>query len=388
VYRRLIFVVVTLITITFTLIPSNSANAGFGKSTTFFVFPNQPWTSTRLELTAGSVVTITASGFINIVGPNDPGKPPDGEPSCIAPDGFLAPGLPCWSLLGRVGNGDIFFIGSNLIFTVQNDGSLFLGVNDNVFIDNFGGWTATVTVQTPPPCSIGSIQIDASSSNGVVSGSVSGSTPCEAVIEIHNNRIFWVNMEVTPIGGVTMVPAGNEDNLFATALVLGPDDRVRYLTTFTQPGQSIVALLDVTTTTGETAQFMNLTQAIVDTASTLGLIPGIGFRLSIQGHQDVINTFGAMPHLTAAARALFTLSPNSLGIFNRGLSAAARAGELETLGAFLERQGLAGTQDAFTLLGGDLGRALSLRNIIWRNFRNAQSLLVGEPAGFIVFVAQ
>ncbi|MGH8055584.1 MAG: cadherin-like domain-containing protein [Stenotrophomonas sp.] len=95
---------------------------------------------------------ITANGTIFIAG-SDPGKTPAGAPGCVAtsdnsipPGPFLAPGLTCWALIGRVGNGSPFDVGTGINFSASGAGQLFLGVNDNFFGDNSGSWGATITV--------------------------------------------------------------------------------------------------------------------------------------------------------------------------------------------------------------------------------------------------
>lgn len=113
---------------------------------------NQPWTDTGVQVPSFPPVTgfsfrFNAWGTIYITG-SDPGKGPDGDQSCIADSRFVAPGLPCWSLIGRFGlDGAPFFIGS---FSLSGDigapstpEDLYLGVNDQIgqFGDNSGAWT-------------------------------------------------------------------------------------------------------------------------------------------------------------------------------------------------------------------------------------------------------
>lgn len=123
---------------------------GSGDATVQVSVPaNQAWTDTGIDLALGSNVTITASGTIRIAG-SDPGKTPAGAPECSAPSDFLAPGLPCWSLIGRIGNGTPFYVGAATGFSVTTSGRLFLGVNDNFFPDNSGSWAATVSIASEP----------------------------------------------------------------------------------------------------------------------------------------------------------------------------------------------------------------------------------------------
>jgi BON domain len=112
---------------------------------------NQAWTATGVFLKAGSVVAISATGTASMGG-GWPPMPPEGRPpNCGGRSGFPAGDLPCWSLIGRVGEqGPIFYVGSGTTLRVPRDGQLFLGVNDDQLGDNSGYWTATVALSTNP----------------------------------------------------------------------------------------------------------------------------------------------------------------------------------------------------------------------------------------------
>ncbi len=115
-------------------------------SATISVSALVPWTDTGLNITQYDWVRISASGVIKIAG-SDPGKTPDGESGCVAGSTYVAPGLTCWSLIGRIGSGAPFQVGSNKGFFAAGAGRLYLGVNDETvfFGDNSGSWSATVT---------------------------------------------------------------------------------------------------------------------------------------------------------------------------------------------------------------------------------------------------
>jgi hypothetical protein len=119
----------------------------------------QPFTDTGLRLSAGDHVTVSASGLVTLTtdGHMPPMSPAGFPPNCTAASTvygqtvvpFVAPQLPCWSLIGRIGtDGPIFEVGTQAFFRVQASGELFLGVNDNFFGDNSGSWTATITLST------------------------------------------------------------------------------------------------------------------------------------------------------------------------------------------------------------------------------------------------
>jgi hypothetical protein len=115
------------------------------------------WTDTGINLAAGSKVSIVAGGTIYI-SREDPGMGPSGPAIyCKQPirsqaqssdSSFTAPGLPCWSLIGRVGAGTPFAVGDAKALSVASAGQLYLGVNDQIgaFGDNSGSWTATVSI--------------------------------------------------------------------------------------------------------------------------------------------------------------------------------------------------------------------------------------------------
>jgi hypothetical protein len=104
------------------------------------------WTDTGIDLAAGAQATITARGSIT-VGLSS-GYTPDGDASCEGSLGteLVAPGLPCWALIGRVGMGPPFFVGKTKTIKVVHSGRLFLGVNDEsaYFRDNGRAWTVAV----------------------------------------------------------------------------------------------------------------------------------------------------------------------------------------------------------------------------------------------------
>ncbi|MCL6563080.1 MAG: hypothetical protein K6U87_08740 [Firmicutes bacterium] len=131
------------------------------KTVTLHLDGNRPWTDSGLYLTAGETVRVQASGTIDngsiypqvaTNGPNGQGlvTPSGGCTAAVTPQrGFIAPGLPCWSLIARVGTGEPFWIGTSATWTVHTPGELWFGVNNNVFGSSRGGWTVSVEVSHP-----------------------------------------------------------------------------------------------------------------------------------------------------------------------------------------------------------------------------------------------
>ena len=66
---------------------------------------------------------------------------------------FSVPSAPCYSLVGKIGaDGLPFEVGAGYSTTsVAATGELYLGPNDNHYLDNRGTWTAVVTGGTPAP---------------------------------------------------------------------------------------------------------------------------------------------------------------------------------------------------------------------------------------------
>ncbi len=105
-----------------------------------------PLQATGITLKSGQTATLTASG----TGYYCPGCPigPDGSgagstcPECIAPD------LPSFSLIGKIGDGPFFFVGSGPV-SVAGSGRLRLGFNDWVgtYDNNSDGFQAVISVK-------------------------------------------------------------------------------------------------------------------------------------------------------------------------------------------------------------------------------------------------
>ncbi|HEY0798928.1 MAG TPA: hypothetical protein VGD50_07245, partial [Candidatus Baltobacteraceae bacterium] len=127
-------------------------------TTSFAPSLTQVYSDTKLAVVPNEQLAITASGSFTYAPPPCVGctETPDGKPwtTCVnlgppAGPAYPAPGLPCWSLIGKIGaNGAPFEVGSNFSYTVPlgTSGELFLGVNDNFIQDNTGAWIVTIGV--------------------------------------------------------------------------------------------------------------------------------------------------------------------------------------------------------------------------------------------------
>jgi hypothetical protein len=178
---------------------------GDQNSSSFKLPANVAWYDTKIDLTSGQSVTITASGTVTVGAliPANNVETPAGKPALAGtyrPGGDLvAQGLSPWSLVGRIGSGKPFEVGTSLTFTPTASGRLYLSVNDNNFFDNGGSWNVTVTggTKASPPLSSSS-----STSSGpiiqtvnfdpvygfpiVIKGSGFGSLPNSELTEVAN----------------------------------------------------------------------------------------------------------------------------------------------------------------------------------------------------------
>jgi hypothetical protein len=116
------------------------------------------FTDSGLTVKAGDEITIRAGGTVRFQGGSfkttrttGPGGIPTG-PQCsriarqVSKAPFPVPGLPCYSLIGKIGvHGKPFEVGAKAILKVRTTGRLFLGINDNYVGDNAGFWYAAVT---------------------------------------------------------------------------------------------------------------------------------------------------------------------------------------------------------------------------------------------------
>jgi hypothetical protein len=105
---------------------------------------NQPWTSTGITVRKGQRVTFTTNGEVQLSPDANDVATADGAKS-----GRFAPNAPLKSaragaLIGRIGNGQPFAIGSQTSVVAPASGLLYLGVNDDGFNDNAGNFQVIV----------------------------------------------------------------------------------------------------------------------------------------------------------------------------------------------------------------------------------------------------
>jgi hypothetical protein len=129
---------------------NTAANAlgtsGQGAGSVVNVVANQPWTDTGITVQRGERVTFHATGVIEYSHNTAPAGP-DGDASFTGRHNrYPVANMPVGGLIGRVGNGTPFPVGSNTQPVVMPAaGRLYLGINDDNLADNRGDFAVTIT---------------------------------------------------------------------------------------------------------------------------------------------------------------------------------------------------------------------------------------------------
>lgn len=128
--------------------PATAATAAVGTSGalapgTVLVQANQAWTDGGITVKKGDRVSFTTSGQISFAQGQTAG--PDGN-GALTRQSYPVPVMPVGGLIGRVGTGAPFPIGSNSQpIVMPANGRLMLGINDDEYGDNTGAFTVVVT---------------------------------------------------------------------------------------------------------------------------------------------------------------------------------------------------------------------------------------------------
>ena len=111
-----------------------------------------PGSSTGLVLTSGMTVTVTAAGAVCPFGdsfcPGADGYVP-WDTTTTSYGGFVLSGASAWGLVGKVGSGPWVQVGSGPT-TLSGTGELVFAVNDDLFSDNSGSFSVTVSYSCWP----------------------------------------------------------------------------------------------------------------------------------------------------------------------------------------------------------------------------------------------
>jgi hypothetical protein len=104
---------------------------------------NRRWTDTGLIVRRGERIAFDTSGTISFG--KDMNAGPDGNKDIGTRTEYPVRGMPVGGLIGRVGTGAPFAIGStSAAIEMRNSGRLFLGVNDDIYDDNSGAFDVNI----------------------------------------------------------------------------------------------------------------------------------------------------------------------------------------------------------------------------------------------------
>ena len=105
---------------------------------------NQPWTSTGITVRKGQTVYLTTTGEIQLSDDvNDIATANGAKSGRMAGSGQVR-AVPAGALIGKIGNGTPFGVGTQTTIVAPAAGLLFLGVNDDGFADNKGNYQVIV----------------------------------------------------------------------------------------------------------------------------------------------------------------------------------------------------------------------------------------------------
>jgi hypothetical protein len=112
---------------------------------TLEIFANQQWLDTGVLIQPGYILTIQYLSDLWSPWPNSKydGNGSGGNPNCTC---NVLLGVSHASLIGKVGNGDPFFVGNQFTQKMGQSGYLFLGINDNQISDNSGNINIRIKV--------------------------------------------------------------------------------------------------------------------------------------------------------------------------------------------------------------------------------------------------
>jgi hypothetical protein len=119
-----------------------STGGATGTTSGIMVPARQRWTATGLTVRRGETLTVSATGEIRFAANADSKASANGSGE-RAPDNPL-PNATTGALIGRVGDGQAFAVGSQTSFQAPAAGQLFLGVNDTNLDDNDGSFQVQV----------------------------------------------------------------------------------------------------------------------------------------------------------------------------------------------------------------------------------------------------
>ena len=121
--------------------PTPGAGGGPG----LVVAANRQWTPTNITVRRGETVTFQSTGQIRISGDQSDLASVNGSLNQRYAAGAPLPQFLAGALIGRIGNGQPFAIGSQTSIAMPASGILYLGINDDNVSDNAGHFNVEVT---------------------------------------------------------------------------------------------------------------------------------------------------------------------------------------------------------------------------------------------------
>lgn len=112
------------------------------------VNPTQRWTDTGMWVEAGDMIVFDAEGSIEMSGNNGDTATPAGSRTGRRAAEAPLRNQPAGILIARVGNSGVLAVGDRRTIRAPVSGELFLGVNDDILVDNRGEYRVGVTVQS------------------------------------------------------------------------------------------------------------------------------------------------------------------------------------------------------------------------------------------------
>jgi hypothetical protein len=111
------------------------------------VYPQERWTDSGLRVRAGDVMYFDTTGNIRLSSDRSDVATAAGARSGRRAADSLLSNQPAGALIGRIDNGEPFFIGNRRSVRAPGSGRLYLGVNDDYLEDNSGEFRVMVGVQ-------------------------------------------------------------------------------------------------------------------------------------------------------------------------------------------------------------------------------------------------
>jgi hypothetical protein len=123
--------------------PTARGRGGIGSA--IGVHANRPWTDTNITVRVNETLRFNTSGAIKFGMGEGQAASADGNPE-VTNAAFPVPTAPVGALIGRIGTGTPFLIGSKSDpMAMPQTGRLFIGINDDGYGDNTGQFTVIVT---------------------------------------------------------------------------------------------------------------------------------------------------------------------------------------------------------------------------------------------------